>query len=199
MSIKAFGKRFSWEDTLFFYGHDEEGENAYAKVLGYAYADNRSQPRSLPGKPEADFSRCRAVYLLHQQNGEVIYIGQARNLLPRLLAHTRNDKRGRWTHYSWFSIDDPVSPSEALIVSETDVEEADVELTGTASMDVLEAILIETHEPKLNIESGDWRNAQAKGYPHYTEYEWMYLREVYTELVEIKAKLRRKRLKKIIS
>jgi hypothetical protein len=102
------------------------------------------------GTIKVNFCKQSGVYLLHDQQG-ILHVGRAatRDLGDRLLAHTKDRLRGRWTRFSWFGIY-AVQDSGALDVA-TDTSHLDVPDLCAA----LEAILIESIEPRQNRKRGD--------------------------------------------
>ena len=78
----------------------------------------------------------QGIYIL-MDNREMLYVGRttARTLGVRLYEHTRNRMGGRWDRFSWFAIEG---------------ENAD----ATKMIEVLESVLIESLEPRLNRQGG---------------------------------------------
>lgn len=96
-----------------------------------------------------DFTEKAGVYLLHK-GYEVVYVGQAKKLVERIDAHTRDDKRNRWDNMSWFCLDDfeESNDKESLIKLQKS-------LSIPALLDTLEALLIETLGPERNKKVGN--------------------------------------------
>ena len=110
-----------------------------------------------------DFTEKAGIYLLHK-GYEVIYVGQAKKLVERIDAHTRDDKRNRWDNISWFCLDElEESPDKELIKSQKS-------LSIPALLDTLEALLIETLGPERNkkvgngFEDKEFEQIEAKDY-----------------------------------
>lgn len=88
------------------------------------------------------------VYLLFDQR-EVIYVGRAtdRPIGQRLLEHTRDRLSSRWDRFSWFGL---------YAISEKGDLDRNVSLADSASLiSALEAVLIESLEPRQNRRRGD--------------------------------------------
>ena len=85
----------------------------------------------------------QGVYLLHDENGVVVYVGQAANIGQRLTQHTSDRLTGRWGRFSWFGIR-PVAENGKLgsVAAGT--------ITPTQLINTLEALLIEVLEPRQN-------------------------------------------------
>lgn len=188
MAIAAYGKRFSWEDSLFYHGYKKDKEESFVRILGHALPALRY--RDPTTTPEFDFSFCSGVYLLHAPNGETVYVGQAKQLASRLIAHTGDHLRERWTHYSWFATSAglDIAATEGVNVKDAEIEDAS-STVATLSLNVLEAILRTAIEPRLNLQSGRWGNTPM--YAQSLEYRFMYLREVYDQNKEIKKRLKK--------
>jgi predicted GIY-YIG superfamily endonuclease len=102
------------------------------------------------GASEVNFKDQIGVYLLHDGR-ETIYVGQAieQPLGQRLKNHTSDRLGGRWDRFSWFGLY-PVTENGKL---NTDIifEKLTVQHFG----DILEAILIESIEPRQNRKQGN--------------------------------------------
>ncbi len=112
-----------------------------------------STPQLLGARQEAgaipvDFCEQRGIYLLYDSR-EVIYVGRAteRPLGKRLCEHTKNRMAARWDRFSWFGIL-PVS-EKGKIGSQPETYSANMLIPS------LEAILIESLEPRQNRQRGD--------------------------------------------
>jgi hypothetical protein len=112
------------------------------------------RPRLLGQQPggtkSVDFCNQSGVYLLHDQQG-IVYVGRASegNLGDRLKAHTKDRHRGRWSRFSWFGV---------FPVQEIGVLENEPELSHLTVKDLctaMEALLIESIEPRQNWKRGD--------------------------------------------
>jgi len=102
------------------------------------------------GAKEVNFKDQVGVYLLHD-NREIIYIGQAIDQLlgQRLKYHTTDRLSGRWDRFSWFGFY-PVNENGTLI--------SNILFDGLTIKDIgntLEAILIESIEPRQNRKQGN--------------------------------------------
>jgi len=104
------------------------------------------------GATEVNFKDQIGVYLLHDTR-ETIYVGQAieQPLGVRLKNHTTDRLSGRWDRFSWFGLY-PVSDDGKL---QTDFSFIDFNITIHDFGDLLEAILIESIEPRQNRKQGN--------------------------------------------
>jgi hypothetical protein len=102
------------------------------------------------GASEVNFKDQIGIYLLHDSR-ETIYVGQAidQPLGQRLKNHTLDRLSGRWDRFSWFGIY-PVSETGKLF---TDLKFDNVSIQNLG--DIMEAILIESIEPRQNRKQGN--------------------------------------------
>jgi len=102
------------------------------------------------GAKEVNFKDQRGIYLLHD-NRETIYVGQAieQALGKRLKDHTTDRLAGRWDRFSWFGFY-PVKDDGKLNL-DAQFSDFSVQILG----DILEAILIESIEPRQNRKQGN--------------------------------------------
>jgi hypothetical protein len=102
------------------------------------------------GASEVNFKDQIGIYLLHD-NREIIYVGQAidQPLGQRLKYHTSDRLSGRWDRFSWFGFY-PVNEKGGLDNNKK-FENISVQNLG----DTLEAILIESIEPRQNRKQGN--------------------------------------------
>lgn len=102
------------------------------------------------GASEVNFKDQIGIYLLHDSR-ETIYVGQAieQTLGQRLKNHTTDRLGGRWDRFSWFGFY-PVNENGNLNL---DIKFKD--LTVQHLGDILEAILIESIEPRQNRKQGN--------------------------------------------
>ena len=102
------------------------------------------------GATEVNFRDQIGVYLLHDSR-ETIYIGQAieQPLGQRLKNHMTDRLSGRWDRFSWFGFH-RVSDSGKLL-SDSKYDNLSVQDLGN----ILEAILIESIEPRQNRRQGN--------------------------------------------
>jgi len=102
------------------------------------------------GALEVNFKDQIGVYLLHDSR-ETIYVGQAidQPLGQRLRNHTTDRLSGRWDRFSWFGLY-PVSDNGSL---NNDLQFKNITIQDLG--DVLEAILIESIEPRQNRKQGN--------------------------------------------
>lgn len=102
------------------------------------------------GSTEVNFKDQIGVYLLHD-NRETIYVGQAieKPLGQRIKNHITDRLSGRWDRFSWFGFY-PVSDTGKLH-NNTKLDNLSVQDLGN----ILEAILIESIEPRQNRKQGN--------------------------------------------
>jgi hypothetical protein len=102
------------------------------------------------GASDVNFKDQIGVYLLHDGR-ETIYVGQAieQSLGKRLKNHTTDRLGGRWDRFSWFGFF-PVNDNGKLI-SDIKLDHITIQNLG----DILEAILIESIEPRQNRKQGN--------------------------------------------
>ncbi|MEQ8902972.1 MAG: GIY-YIG nuclease family protein [Roseovarius sp.] len=190
-SIKCFGIHFSLEKVEW----DE------FEICGWipTYQNWRTEP----DEPQFLVNNQRGVYILQDVNRAPLYVGRAgtgnARLGNRLWAHTRNENRGRWTHFSWFGLDQasPYNHDEATIDPREEPidSEQDIKLDASAPLVELEALLITAIEPPLNKRGGDWQGAQR-----LLQWSWadeISIREVHRQVRKSAKKLGKKFDKKI--
>lgn len=102
------------------------------------------------GATNVNFKNQIGIYLLHDSR-ETIYVGQAieQSLGQRLRNHTSDRLSGRWDRFSWFGFY-PVNDKGGLD-NDLNFENITVQDFG----DILEAILIESIEPRQNRKQGN--------------------------------------------
>jgi len=102
------------------------------------------------GASEVNFKDQIGIYLLHDSR-ETIYVGQAieQPLGQRLKNHTTDRLGGRWDRFSWFGFY-PVNENGKLLM-DIKLDNITVQNIG----DILEAILIESIEPRQNRKQGN--------------------------------------------
>lgn len=137
---------------------DETEERQYAVVSSFGMFWRReaiewaSNPKLLGmqqiGAEPVDFSKQIGIYLLYDGR-EIIYVGRAtdRPLGKRLYEHTLDRLSSRWNRFSWFGVL-PVSDDGKLGVMPGSFE-------ASVLLPALEAILIESLEPRQNRKRGD--------------------------------------------
>jgi len=102
------------------------------------------------GATEVNFKDQRGIYLLYDSR-EIIYVGQAieQTLGQRLKQHTSDRLSGRWDRFSWFgfySVND-----KGHLLDRKKFENLDIQILA----DTIEAILIESVEPRQNRKQGN--------------------------------------------
>lgn len=102
------------------------------------------------GASEVNFKDQIGIYLLHDSR-ETIYVGQAidQPLGQRLKNHTTDRLGGRWDRFSWFGFY-PVNDDGKL---DTNIKLENITIQSLG--DILEAILIESIEPRQNRKQGN--------------------------------------------
>jgi hypothetical protein len=102
------------------------------------------------GATEVNFKDQIGIYLLHDSR-ETVYVGQAieQPLGKRLKDHTTDRLAGRWDRFSWFGFY-PVTEDAKLNLN-AKFKEFTIQNLG----DILEAILIESIEPRQNRKQGN--------------------------------------------
>jgi hypothetical protein len=102
------------------------------------------------GAKEINFKDQKGIYLLHDSR-ETIYVGQAieQPLGKRLKDHTTDRLAGRWDRFSWFGFY-PVN-NDGKLNLEAQFKDFTIQHLG----DILEAILIESIEPRQNRKQGN--------------------------------------------
>lgn len=100
------------------------------------------------GADPVDFSGQKGVYLLYDGR-EVIYVGRSvdRPLGKRLYEHTQDRLRSRWDRFSWFGL---LSVTDSGQLQSIELKS---DLAGWVA--TLEAVLIESLEPRQNRKRGD--------------------------------------------
>lgn len=162
-TLKKYLDQIDSEDEIDTSSDNEASNNSKVKsiILSYGIAWNRDQVlwKTSPdlfgvqtfGATPVNFQKQIGVYLLYDGR-EIIYIGQAisQTIGERLYQHTKDRISGRWDRFSWFGL---------LSVSEKGnleiIEEKSREITIGNIGDTLEAILIESIEPRQNRKSGN--------------------------------------------
>ncbi|TDT76778.1 hypothetical protein BDE40_0049 [Litoreibacter halocynthiae] len=156
------------------------------------------RPKSLsstePDEPETQINFQSGVYVLQNDQRENLYIGQAgrgkSKIGPRLWAHTRNNNRDRWSHFSWFGLTDPKRLPKGSVDDQSEADETEDNARPISfALNELEALLISVGEPALNKRGGDW--GDAKEYLQWSHYEDVHLRELYSQNKKLKKRLKR--------
>ena len=169
----------------------------------YGWKLNNDTWREPPSEAEVVVNAQRAVYLLHAADRSVVYVGQSgggqRRLGQRLWDHTRNSRRGLWTHFSWFGLNEPVEYAEDQVSDQLAVEkqvppdnyiEESSNDQIASSLNIMEALLIDILNPPLNRRRGNWNGATK--YQQYSYSELTTLDDLWS-----KQKKMMKRIKKI--
>lgn len=128
--------------------------NAYGIYWSRNLVHWKTQPDLLGvqqiGATEVNFKEQIGIYLLHDSR-ETVYVGQAieQSLGKRLKDHTTDRLAGRWDRFSWFGFY-PVTEDANLNL---DVKFKDFTIQNLG--DILEAVLIESIEPRQNRKQGN--------------------------------------------
>jgi len=134
---------------------------------------------------DADFRQQICIYVLYDENRDVVYVGQvgqgSNRLFDRLRQHARGPMRDRWTSFSWFGFLD-VNDDGYLIERDTSAIPAH---PHTDALDQFEAILLQVIEPRLAKQGPRWRDATE--YYQFVEEEPTTLEHVWEELQELRA------------
>lgn len=136
---------------------EEEAAPGLIKAFGIHWRRNLvdwggKQPRILgseqPGSDPVDFGEQWGVYALYDDR-DIVYAGRAikQTLGKRLFDHTRDRLNGRWNRFSWFGV--------RRVTSDGKLADEKFDASPEALIVTLEALLIETLEPRLNRKRGD--------------------------------------------
>lgn len=121
-----------------FWEHDKVNWNKKPSLLGYSAK-----------KKIYCFDEQIGIYVLYNENKEILYVGQAGNgeatLLTRLKKHNSDHLEGWWTYFSWFGLLG-TNKSDSLLKWSKENFHAD----RSKLLDSLEGILIAAINPKLN-------------------------------------------------
>jgi hypothetical protein len=103
----------------------------------------------------------RGIYVLYDDSYSIIYVGQAgrgsQNLFSRLKQHRKDHLAERWSRFSWFGI---VPVTDEWELDDDDEIEFDTDLPSV--LNHIEAILLATAEPPLNLQRGRFGNDVEK-------------------------------------
>ena len=131
----------------------------------YIYRGSGSNPGHLKGSHgglKADFCEQIGVYVLYDQNQNIVYVGQAGNgnatLFTRLKNHMDGALWNRWEYFTWIGFRD-VNKDGSL----SNKQDAKSQVSGfkyTDALNEIEGILIEVIEPKLNKQGGKLKSAK---------------------------------------
>jgi len=171
--IKNWG--FQWQRQYIFRG---AGSNA-GHLKGYA-----------SGKPEADFREQIGVYILHDRDLHIVYVGQAGNgnatLFNRIKNHMDGRLSGRWDYVTWFGFLNV--NGDGSLSNVANVSSRVSGFTYSQALDQIEGILIEVIEPRLNKQAG-----QLKAATEYIQSKDVRMREITnSELLDELEVLKRK-------
>ena len=108
--------------------------------------------RQHPAADRVDLAGQHGVYALIDPRGDVVYVGQAKRLGPRLAQHTRNRLAARWSHFSWFGL--------RRVGADGKLADSNGAADPDALVDLIEGLLIEILEPRQNRQGGQWSGAE---------------------------------------
>ncbi|MEQ1540035.1 MAG: GIY-YIG nuclease family protein [Sphingorhabdus sp.] len=98
-----------------------------------------------------DFREQRGVYVLYDDTFRIVYVGQAgrgnHTLFGRLKTHRRDHLAERWSRFSWFGV-------REVTVNWVLGKDTDFKTDLPSVLSHIEAILIATAEPPLNLQRG---------------------------------------------
>lgn len=121
-----------------FWEHDKVNWNKRPSLIGYS-----SKKKSFC------FDEQIGIYVLYNENKEILYVGQAGNgdasLLTRLKKHNSGHLEGWWTYFSWFGLLGTKKKDSLLQWSKNKFH-----VDRSKLLDSLEGILIAAINPKLN-------------------------------------------------
>ena len=106
------------------------------------------------------------IYVLYNEDREVVYLGQTgsgeQRLFQRLRAHSRGPMRDRWENFSWFGF---LKVNKNNELKKPKRGNNDAELSDAVSgsyrdaLDESEAVLLQILEPRLNKQGPRWKDA----------------------------------------
>jgi len=137
--IKNWG--FEWQRKYIFRGR--------GSVAGHLYG-------SAKGKADADFRDQIGVYVLHDRNERIAYVGQSGNgnatLFNRLKQHMDGRLANRWDYFTWFGFREV--NLDGSLSDRANVESVVSGFNYSQALNELEGVLIETFEPFFNKQAG---------------------------------------------
>lgn len=116
--------------------------------------------------PPIDFRMQQGVYVLYNENFRLVYVGQAGSnqkarLFSRLKHHRKDKLADRWTRFSWFGI------RRVLKSNSLSTEVIRTSVGPKVILNQIEAILITSTEPPLNLQGGKF----GKDVKQYLQYQ----------------------------
>jgi hypothetical protein len=160
-AIKNFGD--FWDREKIYWGSQSPGDRGHLK--GY-HAAKKSFV--------VDFRDQIAVYVLYDENMQIVYAGQTGRgehdrLLSRLKFHRDGRARNRWRYFSWFGLR---QTTEARGLHSGQSHDSRPNLaTNKDALDEIEFVLLRVVEPKLNLNSGNWQSQEIERYVQWFENE----------------------------
>ena len=141
--------------------HDVEEEEGSEEPIGVPafglywekHKGRWRRPGEILGRQTRDsdtvnFADQKGIYLLHKDR-TVVYVGRTeRSLFERLHYHARDRKAPRWDRFSWFGFRD--------VNNDAELEDPRAEFDLAQLISVLESVLIETLEPPVNGQRGEF-------------------------------------------
>lgn len=140
-------------------GHEKNEIEPIIEAFGIYWDRDKILWKSTPdilgvqqfGATHVNFSSQVGIYLLHDGR-ETIYVGQAieQPIGKRLYQHTKDRFSGRWDRFSWYGFYS-VSDDAKIDISKTILDK----ITLSELANTLEAVLIESMEPRQNRKKGN--------------------------------------------
>jgi hypothetical protein len=111
-----------------------------------------------------DFRNQAGVYILYDDRFKIVYVGQTgskeQKLFNRLKQHTQSHLSERWKLFSWFGM---YAVSNYQLEYEKNSSKSNTPTTSiTIALNHIEAVLIASTEPPLNLKRGTWGNKVEK-------------------------------------
>jgi hypothetical protein len=113
------------------------------------------------GRNDADFREQIGVYVLHDWQERIVYIGQAGNgnatLFNRLKQHLDGRLSERWEYFSWFGF--LAVNNDGSLSAKAEVGSTVSGFTYSQALNELDGVLIEIIEPSFNKQGGKINDA----------------------------------------
>ena len=159
-AIKNFGD--FWDREKISWGSQAPGDRGHLK--GYL---------SYKKSKVVDFRTQIAVYVLYDENVNVVYVGQTGGgqrdrLFHRLRFHRDGRARNRWRYFSWFGLRQ--TTGNGLHGAQSHKSKPRIP-TNKAALDEIEFVLLRIIEPKLNLSGGNWKSHEIERYVQWYKSE----------------------------
>ena len=127
------------------------GKGNAGSLLGKKVGAKRKEP--------VDFREQRGVYVLYDESFRIMYVGQAGGradqcLFQRLKQHTKDHLAERWKLFSWFGT--------RAVVGSGLAKRDEIAPSLSDALNHIEAILLASAEPPLNLQRGRFGKAVAQ-------------------------------------